>query len=65
MSQIKLHNYENAIDILTALLHYEPCNAKALYLRGKSAQSVREYELALNDFKQAKALRPSESYFLD
>ena len=43
MAQIKLHNYENAIDVLTALLHYEPTNAKALYLRAKSAQSVREY----------------------
>ena len=47
LSQIKLNNFESAIDILNALLHYEPSNVKALYLRGKALQAIREYEHAL------------------
>jgi Flp pilus assembly protein TadD len=37
LAQIRLNNYETAIDNLTLLLHYEPTNVKALYLRGKAA----------------------------
>lgn len=65
LCHIRLHNYESAISLLTSLLHYEPSNAKALYLRGKSATSIREFELALNDFKLAKDIKPSEKDFLD
>ena len=65
LSQIKLTNYENAIDILSALLHYEPENVKAIYLRGKSQHAIREYELALSDFKLAKELKPSETELFD
>lgn len=65
LSEIRLLNFENAIDILTALLHYDPEDAKALYLRGKSASAIREYELAINDFRLAKSIKQSESVFLD
>ncbi len=47
LCQIKLANYEHAIDILSALLFYEPHNSKVLFLRGKAYQSLREYEYAL------------------
>ena len=61
LSQIKMNNFENAIDVLNTLLYYEPTNVKALYLRGKSLHAIREYELALQDFKDARNLKPSES----
>jgi Flp pilus assembly protein TadD len=41
LSHIKLTNYEEAVDILSALQHYEPLNAKALYLRAKCYQVLR------------------------
>ena len=51
LCHIKLCNFEQAIDILSALLYYEPYNIKAFYLRGKSYQVTREYENAINDYK--------------
>jgi tetratricopeptide (TPR) repeat protein len=60
-----MKNYESAIESLTILLHYEPENVKALYLRGKSYFAVREYEPSLNDFRIAKELQPQESDLFD
>lgn len=65
LCHIKLNNYENATDVLSGLLHYEPQNVKALYLRGKSYFAIRDYESALNDFKYAKELKPQESALFD
>mmetsp|Transcript_8857 Transcript_8857/g.8222 ORF Transcript_8857/g.8222 Transcript_8857/m.8222 type:complete len:193 (+) Transcript_8857:102-680(+) len=58
LAQIKLQLFENAIDVFTALLHYFPQDSKALYLRGKSALVLKEYELAINDFRLAKIMDP-------
>ena len=61
LTQIKLLKYEQAIDVLTQLIHYQPTNVKAFYLRAKSATCIQEYELALKDFKIALSLRPQEA----
>ncbi|CDW86184.1 peptidyl-prolyl cis-trans isomerase d [Stylonychia lemnae] len=65
LSQIKMCQYESAIDILGQVLQYEPQNVKALYLRAKANHAIREYEQALEDFKTAKSLRPQDASLFD
>jgi tetratricopeptide (TPR) repeat protein len=55
LCQIKLFNFEHALDTLTQLLTYDPHNPKALYLRGKCYYSLKLYQPAYEDFSQALA----------
>eukprot|EP00347_Sterkiella_histriomuscorum_P021475 403333850 len=56
---IKQRLYEEAIECLSQILYYDGdgSNIKALYLRGKSYLAIREYELALSDFKLARDIK--------
>lgn len=65
LCHIKLSDYESAIEILTMLLHYEPQNVKALYLRGKCFNAVRNFHSALVDMRLAKSLKPLEQGLFD
>lgn len=60
LCEIKLTNFESAVEVLSAVLYYEPLNAKALYLRAKCHQVLQEYENAILDLKEAARLRPQD-----
>ena len=51
-------DYEEAIKCFTAVIDLNPRNAHAYFRRAFVYKSMREYEMAAEDFERAKELDP-------
>lgn len=59
-----MDNYGEAIKYLNEAIKEDPTNADAPYMIAHSYADMMNYKLAVPYFKQAIALKPTESYWI-
>lgn len=59
-TELKLNDYENVFYTCNEAIRLDPNNSKAFYRRGVSHLERKNYELALEDLKQAHLMIPDD-----
>lgn len=63
-SELKMRNFEEVCMACNEVLQYDSNNSKAYYRRGQALTELKNYELAIDDFKRAHQLVPESKSIL-